>query len=262
MHFAESYKKAQAPGKRVFNVWVEGSLAFENLDVFSEAKGGYNPLTKKHTVEVKDGDLTIEFGRVIQNPTIKGIEIHSFIQLATAPEFSTMLPRSHLPDLESFKPIYINAGGSNYTDKDGNLWVADSVTKYYNTGFALEKNDSAISGTDDQVLYQSERWDVFNGPSMTYNIPVPAGGVYGKYATNLELEPWYHGIIDYFFCRPISSFRRNLFKGSTAKKESLRRHSRGRVDFGELRYLPGGRRLYCSHKGSTRSRCVGWNVDD
>lgn len=130
---------------------------------------------------MKDGGVTIKFGRVIQNPTIKGIEIHSFIQ------------QSPLPYVE-FEPIYINAGGSNYTDKAGNLWVADSITEYYNTGSALDKNDSAISGTDDQVLYQSERWDVFNGPSMTYNIPVPAGRTYGKNATNLDLEPSYHGL--------------------------------------------------------------------
>jgi hypothetical protein len=75
LYFAETFSKAQDPGLRLFNVWLEKTLIFEKVDVFSEAGGGFIPLSKRWTTAVVDGGLTIEFGHVVQNPAIKGIEI-------------------------------------------------------------------------------------------------------------------------------------------------------------------------------------------
>ena len=66
----------------------------------------------------------------------------------------------------------VNAGGSDYTDPQGNYWEKD--TGYYNTGINFSTT-SAISGTTMQPLYQDERWDEANTPEMVYSFPVEPG---------------------------------------------------------------------------------------
>ena len=67
---------------------------------------------------------------------------------------------------------YVNAGGSDYTDSNGNYWQADDG--FYNTGTAYSTN-ATIAGTDMQPLYQDERWDDTNTPEMVYSFPVEPG---------------------------------------------------------------------------------------
>ena len=58
-------------------------------------------------------------------------------------------------------PIFrINAGGPSYTDSQGKVWYSD---QFYNTGNTFYTNN-LITGTDDPVLYQSERWDSSQDP--------------------------------------------------------------------------------------------------
>jgi hypothetical protein len=67
--------------------------------------------------------------------------------------------------------IRINAGGLQYTDNYGNIWIAD---KYYNTG-TNSSTTSPISGTLDDKIYQTERYDTTDLPELSYNIPVQNG---------------------------------------------------------------------------------------
>lgn len=67
--------------------------------------------------------------------------------------------------------VRINAGGPAYTDSTGKTWAAD---KYFNTGHTSSRT-SAIGGTRDDMLYQSERWDEDAAPDLAYNIPVTNG---------------------------------------------------------------------------------------
>lgn len=64
--------------------------------------------------------------------------------------------------------IFINAGASEYIDLDGNNWEPD--TPYVNTGRSFV-TDAAISGTELDPVYQSERY----GKDMVYTIPLPSG---------------------------------------------------------------------------------------
>jgi hypothetical protein len=67
----------------------------------------------------------------------------------------------------SFSPIRINAGGPGYTDSLGQLWNADGNF----SGGTAATITKAIANTVEDVLYQSERWGVFN-----YTFTVPSGG--------------------------------------------------------------------------------------
>ncbi|QHI70672.1 malectin domain-containing carbohydrate-binding protein [Tichowtungia aerotolerans] len=67
---------------------------------------------------------------------------------------------------------YVNAGGSDYTDPDGNYWQTDDG--FYNTGTAYSTNVT-VNGTNMEPLYQDERWDDTNTPEMVYSFPVEPG---------------------------------------------------------------------------------------
>jgi hypothetical protein len=75
LHFAETYRTG--PGQRIFDVSIEGQLALDNLDIFSEA--GYSTALKKvfSSIVVQDGQLNIDFARITEQPEINGIEIFS-----------------------------------------------------------------------------------------------------------------------------------------------------------------------------------------
>jgi hypothetical protein len=67
-----------------------------------------------------------------------------------------------------FTPIRISAGGA-YTDSLGQVWSPDYG---YLQSLGTWPTTAAISGTPDQRLYQTER---YNAPSLTYQFSVPNG---------------------------------------------------------------------------------------
>ncbi|HYX05672.1 MAG TPA: malectin, partial [Bacteroidales bacterium] len=75
--------------------------------------------------------------------------------------------------------IAINCGGNAYTAVDGTEFIADN---YYTGGGTYSANE-VILGTEDDVLYNSER----NG-EFSYNIPVRNG----KYNVTLMIAEIYH----------------------------------------------------------------------
>jgi hypothetical protein len=67
-------------------------------------------------------------------------------------------------------PIRVRCGPSTpYTDSKGNVWAANSGSN----GGAEYSTAHAISGTPDQQLFQTERW---NSPHLTYQFTLPNGG--------------------------------------------------------------------------------------
>ena len=89
----------------------------------------------------------------------------------------------------SAEPVYVqrvNCGGSAYTDGKGNVWAADKVYAAgswgYTTGNIYTTTDP-IANTEDDILYQTERWatslsyrfDVNNG---SYNVTLHFAEIY------------------------------------------------------------------------------------
>lgn len=81
----------------------------------------------------------------------------------------------------------VNAGGGAYTDGAGNVWQPD--TAFFNTGSPYSVN-SPIAGTNDDALYQTERWDPLPSPEMVYSFPLEPGG----YVVRLHFAEIYNGI--------------------------------------------------------------------
>jgi hypothetical protein len=77
LFFAEIFSGIDAPGQRVFDVEVEGSVpaAFEGIDPFAEAGAG-GAFMREASVTVTDGSLDLTFLHgVIENPAVKAIEV-------------------------------------------------------------------------------------------------------------------------------------------------------------------------------------------
>lgn len=176
LHFAETF--FQFPGSRVFDVWVEGSLLVDGLDLFAEV--GYEVPLQLHAVApVTDGYFTIELVAITQNPKISGIEvwdINNFSAPTASPSISaapSATPSISPAPTSSPAPtptpvwndIYINCGGNSYEANDGlKTWIADS---YFTGGGVYSDGSNAIDGTLDDGVFHTERNGVFS-----YEIPL------------------------------------------------------------------------------------------
>ena len=79
----------------------------------------------------------------------------------------------------------INCGGNEYTDSNGIKYEAD---KYFNGGTSSEHGiNFNIKNTDDQILYQTERW---NSETLTYSLPLKSN-INGKYVLILKFSEVY-----------------------------------------------------------------------
>ncbi len=108
LYFAEIYNGAQGVGQRVFDVTIEGQKVLDDYDVFAEV-GGYTGVMKSFIIQ-SDTNLDIDFGREVENPAIKGIEI---IRVAAAASTTGALT----PDANLF--FEITADASANLDPEG-----------------------------------------------------------------------------------------------------------------------------------------------
>lgn len=143
LHFAETNATID-PGERVFSVDVQGQRAITNLDVSKDAGGRFTAIIKTVLVQVSDGQLTMSFIKQLENPEINAIEI---------------IPGTALR---------IDSGSTaTYTDSTGNLWHADSN---YQGGKVANRGTIEIANTEDDPIYQTERWGM-----TAYRVPLPNG---------------------------------------------------------------------------------------
>jgi len=136
---------------------LTGSYTFENV----------TPGSHTLTVEVADVNHT-----VYQNPEASA----SVTVTVEAPAVAgTVLYR-------------VNAGGSEHTDSDGNVWVADD---YFTDGSVPSPVNELIANTDEDVLYQTERYGGGgNNAPFSYNFPVDNG----THDVALHFAEIYHGV--------------------------------------------------------------------
>lgn len=110
-------------------------------------------------ISLKSGDIFTVVGTENANEHAR-VDYVEFILVGSVSPLST----AELP-----APIRINAGGNDYTNKAGQAWIAD---RFFEDG-KTSKTNARISGTPDDLLYQSERY----AKTMDYHIPV-TNGVY------------------------------------------------------------------------------------
>jgi hypothetical protein len=168
LYFAELYRQAFKDGGRVFAVKIENVIVFDAIDIYKESGGEYSALMKTTSTTVNDGILSIEFVHGIENPKISAIEIHQGKSTGTV--------TSPSQGSGAGPSININCGSNlSFQDSKGEIWIPD---KYFNTGLAEPLAAGDISGTQDDQLFRSGRYDVILGSPLIYRIPVSNNGDY------------------------------------------------------------------------------------
>lgn len=73
LYFANRCTCTSAPGQRAFDVSVEGQVVLDDYDIVGDV--GDQTGTMKSFVVTSDGTVNIDFGHVVENPLVNGIEI-------------------------------------------------------------------------------------------------------------------------------------------------------------------------------------------
>jgi hypothetical protein len=131
LYFANRYSGTSQVGQRVFNVAVDGQSFLNNFDIVAAA--GDQTGTMRADTVTSDGEVTIDFGHVTENPLINGIEI---VKDSGPTDFSTPVP------------IYrVNAGGEKIAATDGAAadWLADNASTV-GTGTSLQSGTGNAAG--------------------------------------------------------------------------------------------------------------------
>ena len=149
---------------RIFQIRANGAELLPSLDVTSDAAGSNTADIKvfKDVRPADDGMLHLEFATLNNEvPFVNGIEV--------APSQPGVI-----------RPIRILARDSGYTDRYSRLWSCD---RYFHSGVLVQRHDP-VAGTDDEALYQNERFGNFS-----YTIPVAMNSRYN--VTMRFCESWF-----------------------------------------------------------------------
>lgn len=82
-------------------------------------------------------------------------------------------PTTPSPPTDSVALYRVNAGGGQFTDSQGLTWLADD--DFVQNGSPYGPVNTAIGLTEDDILYQTERYDPPAGQPMKFEFNVPSG---------------------------------------------------------------------------------------
>lgn len=138
LHFAEIYYVV--PNKRVFSVFVEGSLVVSNLDIYQQV-GSNTSFVVSTRQDISDGYVTIDFTSSIGQPFLSAVEVVEMPPISLGPTMPAPIPTPPVPIpaisiapiiTPKFQEILINCGGKyrimNCSGiKNKNLTLTDRV---------------------------------------------------------------------------------------------------------------------------------------
>ncbi len=148
LYFANRYSGTSQVGQRVFNVSIDGVSFLHNFDIVATA--GDQTGTMKDETLTSDGQVTIEFSHVMENPLINGIEI---------------VKESGPTDFSNPVPIYrVHSGGAEINATDGQAadWLEDD-------GDTVGTGDVVRTGGN--VANWGQPWNGTVGPTVPSYVP-------------------------------------------------------------------------------------------
>ncbi|MCB0339625.1 MAG: choice-of-anchor D domain-containing protein, partial [Bdellovibrionales bacterium] len=162
----EKVEVGSSPLVRTVTVKNTGELDLEVKDINVT---GFNPqdfsITTSLPIDLPAGavkQISVAFSPTNGTPRLANLLIDFDFE-----EYFVALQGQGFVDESKNESIRINAGGQEYTDILGKIWLADS---FYTSGFTYSATQP-IGGSSDDELYQTERF----GTSFGYNIPVKNG---------------------------------------------------------------------------------------
>ena len=158
LFLAETHTASSGPGLRVFDVAIENTLAFDNLDIFAQAGGPATALVVSANTTVNDGQLNISFLHGLQNPKVCAIRV------------------IRLPAAETTPPTTPgNFTANNITSSSANLQWTASTDNVGVTGYIVSRNSVAVA-TVTQLSFS----DTGLQPATTYQFEVRATDAAGN----------------------------------------------------------------------------------
>lgn len=132
LYLSETSGSLLAPGKRVFDVNIQGTRAFEDVDIYVQAGGGYKALVLQATANVTNGQVSIQFLHQVNNPRISAIEI---------------LPNGSTPPPTDTQPPTSPSGlaASGVTSTAANLTWTASTDDVGVTGYRVSRDGSLLA---------------------------------------------------------------------------------------------------------------------
>ena len=171
LYLANRYDGTSAPGSRIFDVALDGVTVLDDLDLSGTV--GHNVGTMRAFTIVSDGSVDIDFGHVVENPLIDGIEIVKTgpppagtgdeVQVRSYDGGSAVGPASTLA----------NPDGTAWSTARGGFWVGGTLFYGMNGTLWRRTFDGTTFGTPKQVdPYHDAYWDAVetdSGPTgQTY----------------------------------------------------------------------------------------------
>ncbi|WP_243715394.1 malectin domain-containing carbohydrate-binding protein [Micromonospora sp. KC207] len=156
LYLANRYIGTSTPGKRVFDVTLDGTLVLDNLDL--AVTPGNDIGTMRAFTVVSDGNVDIDFGHVVQNPLVSAIEI---VRAGPLPTGDEVQARSYdgAATVGAAVPV-ANPDDTDWSEAKGAFWVGGTL--FYGMNGALQRRtfDGTTFGTPSLVdPYHDAYWD-------------------------------------------------------------------------------------------------------
>ena len=162
LHFAETYTATSGAGKRRFDIDLQSVRAFSNVDIFVLAGGADKALVLEKAVTVTQGQITVGFGRLVENPKINAIEI-----LPLSPSSDTQAPTP--PGSPTFSNVTASSVTLTWTAATDNVGI---------TGYRISRNGTEVT-TVPSLTYS----DTGLNPGTSYTYEVVALDAAGNAST-------------------------------------------------------------------------------
>ncbi|GAA4579048.1 hypothetical protein GCM10023176_56060 [Micromonospora coerulea] len=175
IYLANRYSGTATPGKRIFDVSIDGLVRLNDFDPVVEA-GGTDRGTMRAVTITSDGNVDIDFGRVVENPLVQAIELVKVAPLPTAAELNSVSKRSYdgVSAAGAATPVN-NPDGTAWSSAKGGFWVGGTLFYGMNGSLWKRSFDGAAFGTPSKVdPYHDATWDTVEtgsakeGESQTY----------------------------------------------------------------------------------------------
>ncbi|SCL22205.1 Di-glucose binding within endoplasmic reticulum [Micromonospora rhizosphaerae] len=181
LYLADRYDGTSTPGSRVFDVALDGVTVLDDLDLSGTV--GHNVGTMRSFAIVSDGSVDLDFGHVVENPLVDGIEI---VKTGPPPAGNGEEVQVRSYDGASAvgaSSVLANPDNTAWSTARGGFWVGGTLFYGMNGALYRRSFDGTTFGTPSLVdPYHDAYWDTVETDSG------PDGQTYAGVTTNFYAE--------------------------------------------------------------------------
>ena len=167
LHFAEVSGQITDDGQRVQDVYLAGIKVLDGYDIFAAVGPQVASSKLFQDVVVSEGQLTVQFVTQLGLSVMSGIHVVLIEAESPTPTPRPTATPTPTPPPEPVR--FVNVGGGEYVDRDGNVWRADGPFSALGYGYIDDGGSSIvdrrsfgnlwldIASTTDDALFATAR---------------------------------------------------------------------------------------------------------